>query len=122
MEVAEKVIDGIGNVITNNRISNYIYTTRLWNKIRRGWWGTDMCDFSVERGDIVIGVERDCIKEEGEIICKHMVEYKYNGIIQKELLPKNVILKMCRQTGFYLDQHFSVVERLKRRIQMSIFQ
>ena len=111
--------------VADNTVSNYIYTTRLWNYLRRNWHGTDLCNFDIERGDLVIGVDRTCVKDDGDIVankvcnyqfCKHTVEYRYNGEIQKEILPRNIILRMCRQTGFYLDEHFSVAQQVKKRL------
>lgn len=110
------IFDLVGNFIVDNPVSNYVYTTRLWNYLRRNDYGTDLCDFDIERGDVVISVGKECKLEEGDIICQHLVEYKYNGLIQSEWLQKHVILKMCKQTGYYLDGHFSRSEYLKEQL------
>lgn len=113
----------IDDTIFDNRLVNYIYSTRFWNYFRRNWHGTDLCDLDIKRGDLVIAVSGECVKDEGDLtanqtcnyqFCKHEIEYRYNGEIQKELLPRNIILKMCSQTGFDLDDHFSIAEKIKK--------
>ena len=104
MDTLESLGNVVGNTteyINNTRVMKNIYSSVLWNTIRRKISETTNVD-------AIISIDPECVTETQGFVCKHKVTYQLNDNIQEEYFDNHKIMRLCKETGYPLDKHFSV--------------
>lgn len=106
-EALETVADKLstaGNYLSGTRAAKWMFSTSLWNSLRKKVSET-------EHVDEILCVSDQCVYDiDTDCFCKHTVKYRYNGIVQEEQFDAQKILRLCKDAGYPLSSHFSMAE------------
>ena len=102
LEVVSEKLTNAKDYINSTRPMKKMYATKVWNSIRRKFYGT----VTIEK---IIEISESCDYDpECDYFCKHHVTYQYNGLVQEEIFDSQTILKLCQQIKHPLSSHFSL--------------